>query len=97
MKTPKSIMVLSEEYKIKLVDGLMERDQLEGYVDPHSFTIYLDKSLQKNQRAFWRTYWHEVGHAFAMESGLHEVLSAQAIEMFCQNFSAVMIQSKNKR
>jgi hypothetical protein len=94
MRVPKQVNVLGETYKIRLVAGLVTREHAEGYLEPDKFLISLDSKLVENERYFWRVYWHEVGHAFAHESGLHEFMSAQALEMFCQAFSALMVQMK---
>lgn len=88
MRLPKTVTVLGEVYKIKLVTGLMEADGVEGFCDAHLYMICIDKSIKK--RALAKVYWHEVGHAFAYESGLHEFLSPQAREMFAQTFSNFM-------
>lgn len=87
----KRIKVLGESYQIKLVDGLMD-EGIEGLCCPHQYLIKIDKSLFKNKRAYKKVLWHEIGHAFAFESGLHEFLSAQSLEMFCQTFSNFMCQ-----
>ena len=92
----KSITILGEVYKIKLIKGLMESEGVEGYVEPHDYEICIDAGLARNKRVFLRTFYHEVGHAFAFESGLHEFLSGQALEMFCQSFSKVMCDLKKR-
>lgn len=91
-KLPKRIRVLTEVYRVKLIKGLVERDGCDGCLDPYLFLISLDNTLLNKPRALKRTFYHEVGHAFCFESGLHEFLSAQSLEMFCQNFSALICQ-----
>ncbi len=80
--------MLGETYTVKRVHGLIAREQIEGYVDPHLFVIGIDASLKG--RILERVWLHELAHVFAMESGLHEFLSEQAPEMFCQGFSGVV-------
>ena len=84
----KSIQVLGETYRLKLVSGLIEREGCEGYCDPYSYTIVIDKALMKNKRIFRRVLLHELCHAFAIEAGLHEFMSGQSLEMFCQTMSS---------
>lgn len=93
-KLPSSIKVLTETYKVRVVKGLIESEQAEGMCDPGKYTIYIDDSLLLTPRALKRTFYHEVGHAFAFECGLHECLAASSIEMFCQSFSALICQVK---
>lgn len=88
MKIPKYITVLGEKYRVKVIKGLSEDQGLDGLCDPHSFTILLDASLLRHPRALKRTFYHEVGHAFAFECGLSEFMSAAALEMFCQSFGS---------
>lgn len=92
---PKKIMVLGVEYKLIFKPGLMENEGCEGLCDLHEYTITIDKSLLSNVRAFEKVFWHEVGHAFAHECGLHEVLDHQAREMFCQCFAVFMCSQKD--
>lgn len=86
----KSIMVLGQRYRIKRIRGLMKRDGLEGYVESHKFLIGIDSSLKG--LVFKKVLYHEAGHAFAFETGLHEFLSPQALELFCQSFAAFITQ-----
>ena len=85
-----SFQILGETYRLKLVKGLMERDGCEGYCEPHSYLICVDASLRRNKRVFRRVLLHELCHAYAFESGLHEILSAQALEQFCQTMSSLV-------
>lgn len=97
-KLPKKISVLGQVYSLKLVEGLMERDQLEGYVSPHEYLICVDKSLKG--QVLRRVLLHELAHAYAFECGLHEFLSGQSLEMFCQTFSSLishLFLTRNKR
>lgn len=94
MKFAKTIKVLGEVYKVSLVEGLIESEQAEGLCCPTSYTISIDSSLTSSPRAFLKCYWHEVGHAFAFESGLHDSLSPQACEMFAQAFSNFICKLK---
>jgi hypothetical protein len=73
-----------------LVKGLIERDGVEGFVEPHKFLICIDASLKKNKRVFDRVLAHELCHCYAFESGLHEILSHQALEQFCQTMSSLI-------
>ncbi len=93
MKLPPRITVLSEVYKVKWKRGLAESQGADGMCDPMAYTIYLDASLKTNPRALKRIFWHEVGHAFCFESGLHENLPLAGIEMYCQAFSGFMCQN----
>lgn len=87
----KSISILGEIYQLKHVIGLMERDGCEGYCDPHSYTIFVDDSLRRNnKRVYRRVLLHEICHAYAFESGLHEFMSHQACEMFAQSMSGLV-------
>lgn len=94
MKIAKTVRVLGEVYKVRLAKGLIEREQAEGLCCPYTYTISIDASLIDNPRAFLKCYWHEVGHAFAFESGLHDSLSPQACEMFAQAFSNFVCKLK---
>lgn len=93
MKIPRRVNVLSEVYLVKWQRGLRESHGADGMCDPDKYTIYLDPALRSNARVLKRVLWHEIGHAYCFESGLHENLHLQAIEMFCQNFSALVCQS----
>lgn len=87
----KSVSILGEIYQLKHVIGLMERDGCEGYCDPHSYTIFIDDSLRRNnRRVYRRVLLHEICHAYAFESGLHEFMSHQACEMFAQSMSGLV-------
>lgn len=88
MRLPKIVGVLGEVYKIKLVSKLMEREGCEGWCCSHTYTIAIDSSI--TGRALEKVYWHEVGHAFAFESGLHEFMNPQSREMFAQCFANFM-------
>lgn len=92
---PKKVLVLGVEYKLLLKEGLMEREGCEGITDLHEYTITIDKSLVFKPKAFEKVYWHEVAHAFAHESGLHEILDEGAREMFAQTFSVFMCSQKD--
>lgn len=87
---PKKITVLGEVYKIYVVEGLMETDGLEGFCSGHEHKIAIDVLLVENPRVFWKVFWHEVGHALQFESGLHDSLSPDGREFFCQAFSQLM-------
>lgn len=91
----KTIKVLGETYRVVFKKNLMESEGLEGYADPHNYLIVVDASLKG--RARLKAFWHEVGHAFAFESGLHEFLSADAREMFAQTFSVFLCQLMKKK
>lgn len=95
----KKIMILGESYKLIYKKGLSEREGLEGYADPHRYEIVIDSSfLEKGkERAHAKVFWHEVGHAYAFESGVHEFLGADAREMFAQTFSVFMCSLKIKK
>jgi hypothetical protein len=84
----KKFQVLGETYALNLVKGLMDDDGCEGYCDAHNYAIFVDASLMKNKRVFRRVLLHELCHAYAYESGLHEFLSGQALEQFCQTASS---------
>ena len=60
-------------------------------IKDHEHLIIIDESLRKNNPVMLRVLWHEIGHAFALESGLHEYTHTQAQEQFCQTFSALVI------
>lgn len=92
MKIKASYQILGQTYRFKLASGLIERDGIEGYVDPHSYLICVDSSLKKNRRVFDRVLAHELAHAYCLESGLHETLSATALEMVCQTMSSFICQ-----
>ncbi len=94
MKWPKQVTVLGKLYRVSYVRGLMERDECEGFCAPAKFEIVIDRELLKYPEYARRTFYHEVGHAFAIESGLHETLSADSIEMFCQAFSSFICSLK---
>lgn len=88
MKLPKKISVLGQEYKIKQVKGLMEKENIEGSCSSHEYLISVDASLKG--LVLRRVLYHEIGHAYCYESGLHEIMSHQALEMFCQTFSGLI-------
>lgn len=88
MRLPKTISVLGEVYRVKRVNRLIERHQMEGYVDAHRFEIGIDKGLKG--RILERVWLHELGHAFAYEIGLHEFMNEQSLEMFCQGFASFL-------
>lgn len=90
-KLPTSITVLTQKYIIKRVADLADKDGIDGYVEASTFTIGLDSELVG--QLLFKTFWHEVGHAFALESGLGESLSADALEMFCQSFSSFILNA----
>ena len=90
----KEIKVLGVPYKLLRKKGLMEDEGIEGYCDLHNYEIVLDESLR--ERAFDKVFWHEVGHAYAHECGLHETLSPDAREMFAQTFSVFLCSLKKK-
>lgn len=92
MKTPKRITVLGQAYRIRVVSGLMRDHDAEGMYLPQKRTILIDRELLEFPDYALRTLWHEIGHAYALESGLHESLSPDALEQFCQTFSAVVIE-----
>lgn len=94
MKVPKTVKVLGEVYNVRLVEGLINDEGAEGMCCPTTYTISIDPTLLAEPRAFLKCYWHEVGHAFAFESGLHDSLSPQACEMFCQAFSNFICKLK---
>lgn len=85
-----TIHILGESYQVKFVTGLIERDGIEGYCEAHKFLICIDSSLKKNPRVFRRVLLHEICHAYAYESGLHEVLSGQSLEQFAQTMSSLI-------
>lgn len=91
--------MLGESYEILYEKGLSDKDGLEGYTDPHGYKIVIDSSFKEKgkERALDKVFWHEVGHAFAFESGLHEFLSADAREMFAQTFSVFLCQLMKKK
>lgn len=91
MRLPKQVNILGQTYKLKL-DKELAAEGLEGYVEMPTYTIQIDASLKENEQYLLRTVWHEIAHAYAMESGLHEFLQPQAREMFCQTISALVIQ-----
>ena len=88
MKLPKQVSVLGETYVIKRIASLMEREGCEGWCCSHTYTIAIDSSIKG--RALAKVYFHEVGHAFAFESGLHEFMNPQSREMFAQAFANFM-------
>lgn len=92
MKLPKRISVLGQSYAVKVVEGLMKDHGAEGMYLPQKHTILIDQELLKYPNYCLRTLWHEIGHAYALESGLHEILDAGALEQFCQTFSLCVIQ-----
>lgn len=93
MKLPKEILVLSTTYAISRQKDLAKDEGLDGYADPRSRKIVLDDELKGDYLT--RVFWHEVGHCFAFESGLHDALShPSAVEMFAENFGAFLSQIK---
>lgn len=94
MKLPKKISILGQDYTIKPVKGLMERESIEGSCSSHEFLISVDASLRG--LVLRRVLYHEIGHAFCYESGLHEILTGQALEQFCQTFSGLYESLKDK-
>lgn len=84
----REIKILGVAYKIVRKSNLMEDDGLEGYADLHNYEIVLDASL--SGKALAKAFWHEVGHAYAYECGLHETLGTQAREMFAQTFAVFL-------
>lgn len=94
MRLPKKISVLGHDYKIARVRGLMEKEGIEGSCSSHEFLISVDASLKG--LVLRRVLYHEIGHAYCYESGLHEIMSHQALEMFCQTFSGLLESLKNK-
>lgn len=94
MRVPKSVCILGETYKIRIVKGLAEAQGCDGCLEPYLFLISLDAGLLKSPRALKRTLLHEIGHALAFESGLHDVLPHAALEQFCQAFSGCVDKLK---
>ena len=92
MKLPKTIYVLGERYELRVVKGLIAEHGAEGMFLPPKRTLLIDDSLLEHPSYLLRTLWHEIAHAYALESGLHETLSPDALEQFCQSFSACVIQ-----
>lgn len=93
-KLPKKVLVLGETYFVKRIKNLTEKENIEGYVEAHKYTIGIDSSLKG--KYMWRVFYHELGHAFCYESGLHEILSGQALELFCQGFSGLILSLKGR-
>jgi len=94
MKWPKQVHVLGVKYSVRYESGLAARDGLEGYCAPAKYLIVIDRDLLKDEAYALRTMYHEYAHAFAIESGLHETLSPDALEQFCQTFSSFICSLK---
>lgn len=94
MKLPKSIQILGQPYRIVLDKGLIKREGIEGYVLAYEYVIGIDASLKG--LVLRRVLYHEIGHAYCYESGLHEILTGQSLEQFCQTFSGLLESLKGK-
>jgi len=90
----KSINVLGQVYKIKMVKGMNEKTGAIGLCDAEKSLISLDSSLKG--KYLRRVLLHEIAHAFAFESGLYEFMNQQSSEMFAQSLSSFLVQLKNQ-
>jgi Zn-dependent peptidase ImmA (M78 family) len=99
-------MVCNVEYSVYITPDLQDDDGtlFDGLTDYDACMIQLDESILINVNKFHRVLWHELAHAFAHESGLTELLSEDAQEMFAQTHSAFVMntfaaieQFKNKQ
>jgi Zn-dependent peptidase ImmA (M78 family) len=83
------IEVLHAKYNIFHVQGLGEEYDTDGFCEFEEPAIYIDLDLPKERKL--RVILHEITHAYAFESGLHEFLDDQSLEMFCQTLSGFLL------
>ena len=89
MKIPPQIDILGQTYKIQVKeDATIEGKPVDGYCDFANYLIVIRKS--RNKQYMHRTYLHEIAHAYAYESGLYEILTAETQEMFAQTLSGFL-------
>ena len=78
--------ILGEIYEISFEDlkNLGECDAL-------TCTIKLNSELKQNKEQLWRVLRHELGHAFAYQSGLSDYMNNREQEMFAQTMGNFLL------
>ncbi len=84
---PKKVRVLTRWYKVQRDDSI----DAMGKCDWNKGIITINVGFHELPCQVTRTLWHEIGHAYSWESGLHSTkLTMDAEEFFCETFSALI-------
>lgn len=86
-RLPRKVRILTRVYQIKV------NNEIQKYAecDRHNCVITINKKKCETPAVIAQTLWHEIGHAFAWESGMCNFLESMAEEMFVENFAALII------
>lgn len=84
--------VLGKKVPVYLVDGLAEGAGALGRYHYAHHLIEIDSAHAKTSD-FEQTLMHELAHAFAHRAGLHQAISRDAEEMFCESFSFLITEN----
>lgn len=88
MKIPKSVNIMGDKYNVKLVNEMNIIPGALGVCDPETKTIYLMKTLKKDQMSV--TFIHEIVHAVIVSGGLHQVIGDAVEEILCEQISRTL-------
>lgn len=95
MKIPKKVNIGGHDYAIRIVPQEKLHPAHAGECDFEKKEIRIWKELDKATRH--RVLLHEIRHAHHHETGLMQVLQAQAMEMDCDAFASLLLSLKNQR
>lgn len=84
MKIPKRFKVLGKTITVVEKSELQEQGYA-GLYDPSLGKIFLNPHVSDIDE----TFFHELNHAIIHRSGLNQIISREAEEMICENFSTV--------
>jgi hypothetical protein len=81
---PKTIGAPGGPIKVRLVkrEKTSDGDPAWGSWEPHTRTIRIERGAPVAHR--WRTFYHEVTHAWMDDNGISEILSPQGEEAMCK-------------
>jgi len=91
MKIPKSVNVLGEKYKVKILDEIPDHPYAVGLCDYNAREITLLKSLKGKDKL--ATFLHEVNHATLWESGAGQTLSRDLTEVIVDTLAKVYVKN----
>ena len=80
---PRRVQCVGGPVVVRRRKGLLTEDKRDawGLWDAEHRTIWIAPRLPREMQ--WRVYYHELAHATLSDSGLENVLLADAVEMLC--------------
>lgn len=85
---PTAVSVLTRRYRVTINNELAEFGECNNVQG----LISVNFKRCETPEIVARTFYHEIGHAFAWESGLSSFMTTSTEEMFVENLSALLCQ-----